>query len=120
MTRSIRLALFCLCAFSLLFAVASQRAQTARAARSINAEEKQSASVLLNSNGDWQQQDAGAKKGARTFSAPVVREIDVEGLKKLLALDEKSPRPLLLNFWATWCEPCRAEFPDLVKIDNDY
>lgn len=29
-------------------------------------------------------------------------------------------RPVLVNFWATWCDPCREEFPDLVKIANDY
>ena len=29
-------------------------------------------------------------------------------------------KPLLINFWATWCVPCREEFPDLVKIDNEY
>ena len=29
-------------------------------------------------------------------------------------------RPLLVNYWATWCDPCRDEFPDLVKIDEDY
>jgi thiol-disulfide isomerase/thioredoxin len=64
-------------------------------------------------------QQSGVKKGAEP-SAPMVREIDVEGLKKLLARDGKQARPLLINFWATWCEPCRAEFPDLVKIDNEY
>ena len=49
-----------------------------------------------------------------------VREIDLEGLKKLLQRDPKDTRPLLINFWATWCDGCREEFPDLVKIDNDY
>jgi thiol-disulfide isomerase/thioredoxin len=49
-----------------------------------------------------------------------VSEIDLEGLKKLLRRDPKQPRPLLVNFWATWCEPCRDEFPDLVRIDADY
>jgi thiol-disulfide isomerase/thioredoxin len=49
-----------------------------------------------------------------------VREIDLDGLKKLLQRDPKDTRPLLVNFWATWCDGCREEFPDLVKIDDDY
>lgn len=49
-----------------------------------------------------------------------IRVIDLEGLKKVLQRDPKDTRPLLINFWATWCDPCREEFPDLVKIDNDY
>ena len=49
-----------------------------------------------------------------------VAEIDLEGLKKILQRDPKDTRPLLINFWATWCDGCREEFPDLVKIDNDY
>lgn len=50
-----------------------------------------------------------------------VIEIDAEGLRKLLLRGEGgAARPLLLNFWATWCVPCRKEFPDLVKIDADY
>jgi thiol-disulfide isomerase/thioredoxin len=49
-----------------------------------------------------------------------IQQIDLEGLKKLLQPDAKDARPLLVNFWATWCDPCREEFPDLVKIDADY
>src|SRR5437660_9118696 len=49
-----------------------------------------------------------------------VRQIDLDGLKKLLHRDPKDTRPLLVNFWATWCDPCREEFPDLVKVDSDY
>ena len=49
-----------------------------------------------------------------------IRQVDLEGLKKILERNPKDPQPLLVNFWATWCDPCREEFPDLVKIDEDY
>ena len=55
-----------------------------------------------------------------TEHSPDIREIDLDGLKKLLLRDPKDTRPLLINFWATWCDPCREEFPDLVKVDSDY
>jgi thiol-disulfide isomerase/thioredoxin len=56
-----------------------------------------------------------------TREAPVVREVDLDGLKKLLQRGAgEGARPLLVNFWATWCEPCREEFPDLVRINRDY
>lgn len=68
-----------------------------------------------------------AKKKPATKAAtvqsnlPKVTQIDAAGLKNLLKRDgAANPRPLLINFWATWCEPCREEFPDLVKIDRDY
>jgi thiol-disulfide isomerase/thioredoxin len=58
--------------------------------------------------------------GIVTTDYSSIREIDLEGLKKILQRDPKDTRPLLINFWATWCDGCREEFPDLVKIDNDY
>jgi thiol-disulfide isomerase/thioredoxin len=61
------------------------------------------------------------RAGSSAAVLPVVVEIDGDGLKNLLARgEEQSARPLLINFWATWCVPCRKEFPDLVKIDLEY
>jgi thiol-disulfide isomerase/thioredoxin len=48
---------------------------------------------------------------------PKVTEIDINSLKPLL---KPNGKPLLINFWATWCDPCREEFPDLVKIDDEF
>ena len=45
-----------------------------------------------------------------------VLEIKEDGLKSLLGASAGGGRALLVNFWATWCAPCREEFPDLVKI----
>jgi thiol-disulfide isomerase/thioredoxin len=47
-----------------------------------------------------------------------VRVITAEELRVLLKHDGN--RPLLVNYWATWCDPCREEFPDLVRVDHDY
>jgi len=46
-----------------------------------------------------------------------VIQIDSNGLKRLL---KPNGKPLLVNFWATWCDPCREEFPDIVKLDRAY
>ena len=48
----------------------------------------------------------------------VVSAIDLEALKGLIS--QPREHPLLINFWATYCDPCREEFPDLVKIDREY
>ncbi len=44
--------------------------------------------------------------------------IDGDGIRKLLKNDSGKLR--LINIWATWCPPCRAEFPELVTINRMY
>ena len=47
----------------------------------------------------------------------VVKLVDEIAFKKVIVPNGK---PLLINFWATWCDPCREEFPDLVKLDAEF
>jgi len=72
--------------------------------------------MLLSFAAPAQQKKGSAAKPRKPVT--VVSPIDTEALKGLLRKERSGP--LLVNFWATFCDPCREEFPDLVKIDNDY
>lgn len=40
--------------------------------------------------------------------------------KKVTFADVTKGKPVLLNFWATWCGPCIKEMPDLVMLSEEY
>ena len=51
-------------------------------------------------------------------SAASLESLDRKGLDDLLS--SHKGKAVMLNFFATWCPPCRMEIPDLVKIHEKY
>src|SRR5262245_58942684 len=43
---------------------------------------------------------------------------DMNGKK--VKVNEFRGKPVILNFWATWCVPCRSEMPLLVEAEKEY
>jgi thiol-disulfide isomerase/thioredoxin len=65
-----------------------------------------------------QQQQAVIRFVRDPDPAPDLKAKDLDG--KELSLDAYKGKVVLLNFWATWCGPCRAEIPSLIRIQEAY
>jgi len=50
--------------------------------------------------------------------APQFTLKDVDG--RTVRLSDYRGKVVLINFWATWCPPCRAEMPDLVRLQREH
>ena len=48
---------------------------------------------------------------------PVFEAIDLD--QTLRSIQEWEGQVLLINFWATWCAPCRREMPDLMALQDE-
>jgi thiol-disulfide isomerase/thioredoxin len=67
--------------------------------------------------------DANAEKVALRFfrnpaNAPSFVAVDLDG--RQIASSSYHGKVVLINFWATWCPPCRAEIPDLIALQEKY
>jgi thiol-disulfide isomerase/thioredoxin len=77
-------------------------------------------SILVAScRSDDQSFDKIAETGGSVFPPTDYQKvIDSDG--ELIDLSDYKNKIVLLNFWATWCGPCRYEIPDLVKLRSEY
>jgi len=55
--------------------------------------------------------------GKREMRAPDFALVDLDG--ETVSLAELAGRTVVLNFWASWCPPCRAELPILVGFARE-
>ncbi|MBA2704725.1 MAG: TlpA family protein disulfide reductase [Blastocatellia bacterium] len=56
---------------------------------------------------------AGERKAGGSFTMT-----NLDG--NLWKLDQQRGKVVLVNYWATWCPPCRVETPGLVRLANEY
>lgn len=63
---------------------------------------------------------ASTKTSTKPAGNFTVTQLDAAKLTALLASPKAGKKPLLINFWATWCAPCREEFPDLLSVNEKF
>ncbi|TDF34778.1 TlpA family protein disulfide reductase [Alteromonadaceae bacterium M269] len=61
---------------------------------------------------------AASKNGADASIAPDFTLKSKSGSN--MRLSEQKGNIVLVNFWASWCGPCRAELPEFEKMQQDY
>jgi len=50
--------------------------------------------------------------------APAFRARTVDGASRLRSLDDYRGKVIVLNIWATWCEPCKVEMPSFERLNQ--
>ena len=65
-------------------------------------------------------QDAHSEHGANQATAPLFAATFPNEKGQPQQLKQYAGKTVVLNFWATWCEPCREEMPELSQLHDAY
>ena len=57
---------------------------------------------------------------APDFSLNSIKSFNDSLLDSVYTLSEMKDKVILINFWATWCGPCRLEIPDFNELYDKY
>ncbi|MDZ7374474.1 MAG: TlpA family protein disulfide reductase [candidate division KSB1 bacterium] len=64
---------------------------------------------------------SGASRPQETSSQLRAPDFELRGIDgKAYTLSAQRGKVVILNFWDTWCPPCKAEIPDFVELQKQY
>lgn len=74
--------------------------------------------VLVPANGDQSGAPDAEGAGLKGKAAPAFTLVSTDGKK--VSLSDFKGRPVVVNFWATWCGPCKLEMPWFEEYSKKY
>ena len=78
---------------------------------------------IEDTSGEYEENNSHEMKDESEINENVFPAIDFEVLDRngnVVKLSDFYGKPIVINFWATWCGPCQAELPDFEEVYNQY